>query len=86
MVVASQGHRAGTPLSPPLTGALRSHTPLSMVEIIIIKLGFVYVQSLSHVQLFVTLWTVAHQARLSMGFSRQESWSGQPFPSPRKVF
>ena len=31
---------------------------------------------------FVTLWTVAHQASLSMGFSRQESWSGVPFPSP----
>ena len=33
------------------------------------------------VQLFVTPWTVAHQAPLSMGFSRQEYWSGQPFPS-----
>ena len=32
--------------------------------------------------LFVTLWTVAHHASLSMGFSRQESWSGLPFPSP----
>ena len=30
-------------------------------------------------QLFVTLWTVAHQASLSMGFSRQEYWSGLPF-------
>ena len=29
-----------------------------------------------------TPWTVAHQAPLSMGFSRQESWSGLPFPSP----
>ena len=34
------------------------------------------------VQLFVTLWTVALQAPLSMGFSRQESWSGLPFPLP----
>ena len=32
--------------------------------------------------LFATLWTVAHQAPLSMGFSRQEYWSGLPFPSP----
>ena len=32
------------------------------------------------VQLFVTPWTVAHQASLSMGFSRQEYWSGLPFP------
>ena len=38
--------------------------------------------SLSRVQLFATPWTVAHQASLSMGFSRQEYWSGLPFPSP----
>ena len=36
--------------------------------------------ALSHVRLFVTLWTVAHQAPLSMGFPRQEYWSGLPFP------
>ena len=35
---------------------------------------------LSHVQLFATLWTIAHQAPLSMEFSRQEYWSGLPFP------
>ena len=40
------------------------------------------VKSLSRVQLFVPLWTVAYQAPPSMGFSRQESWSGLPFPSP----
>ena len=34
---------------------------------------------------FVTLWTVAHQAPLSMGFLRQEYWSGLPFPSPRDL-
>ena len=39
-------------------------------------------QSLSRVRLFVTPWTVAHQAPLSMEFSRQEYWSGLPFPSP----
>ena len=39
-------------------------------------------QSLSHVQLFVTPWTVAHQAPLPMGFSRQEYWSGLPCPPP----
>ena len=39
-------------------------------------------QSLSCVQLFVTLWTVIHQAPLSMEFCRQEYWSGLPFPSP----
>ena len=37
---------------------------------------------LNHVQLFVILWNVAHQAPQSMGFSRQEYWSGLPFPSP----
>ena len=36
----------------------------------------------SHVQLFATPWTVAHQAPLSMVFPRQEYWSGLPFPSP----
>ena len=37
---------------------------------------------LSRVQLFATPWTVAHKAPLSMEFSRQEYWSGLPFPSP----
>ena len=40
------------------------------------------VKLLSRVQLFGTPWTIAHQAPLSMGFSRQEYWSGVPFPSP----
>ena len=39
------------------------------------------VKSLSRVQLFATLGTVVHQASPSMGFSRQEYWSGLPFPS-----
>ena len=39
-------------------------------------------QSLSHVRLFATLWTVARQAPLSMGFSRKEYWSGLPCPPP----
>ena len=38
-------------------------------------------KSLSRVQLFATPWTVAYQAPPSMGFSRQECWSGLPFPS-----
>ena len=42
----------------------------------------VCVQLLSHVQLSVTPWTVAHQAPLSMGFSRREYGNGLPFPSP----
>ena len=40
------------------------------------------VKSLSHVRLFVTPWTVAYQAPLSLGFFRQEYWNGLPFPSP----
>ena len=39
-------------------------------------------KSLSRVRLFATTWTVAYQATPSMGFSRQECWSGLPFPSP----
>ena len=42
----------------------------------------VKVKSLSLVRLFVTPWTVTYQAPWSMGFSRQEYWSGLPFPSP----
>ena len=40
------------------------------------------VKAFSHVQLSVILWTVAYQAPPSTGFSRQENWSGWPFPSP----
>ena len=42
----------------------------------------VKVNSLSRVQLSVTPWTVAYQVPPSVGFSRQEYWSGLPFPSP----
>ena len=44
-----------------------------------------YVCILSRVQLFVTPWTIVHQAPLSMEFSRQEDQSGLPFPSPGNV-
>ena len=51
-----------------------------------LSVGWKYVSewviSLSRVQLFVTPWTEAHQAPLSVEFSRQECWSGLPFPSP----
>ena len=40
------------------------------------------VKSFSRVRLFATPWTVAYQVPLSMGFSKQEYWSGLPFPSP----
>ena len=42
----------------------------------------VKVKSLSHLRLLATPWTAAYQAPLSMGFSRQEYWSGVPLPSP----
>ena len=42
----------------------------------------VKVKSLSRVRLFATPWTIAYQAPPSLGFSRQECWSGLPFPSP----
>ena len=44
-----------------------------------------HAQLLSRVLLFVTLWTAACQAPLSMEFSRQEYWSGLPFPTPRDL-
>ena len=51
-----------------------------------VKPHFIYIgvecQSLSRIWLFATPWTVAHQVPPSMGFSRQEYWSGLPFPSP----
>ena len=54
-----------------------SHQVLPCISLMKVK-----VKSLSHVQLFATLWTVAHQASPpSTGFSRQEYWSRLPFPS-----
>ena len=44
--------------------------------------NMVKVKSLSHVRLFATPWTIAHQASPSMEFSRHEYWSGLPLPSP----
>ena len=49
------------------------------------KCLYVYAAALSfftHVQLFANPWTVARQAPLSMGFSRQDYWSALPFPTP----
>ena len=55
---------------------------LVLLFIFIILYTSVKVKSLSRVRLFATSWTVACQAPPSMGFSRQEYWSGLPFPSP----
>ena len=47
-----------------------------------LRYGMCMLSLFSRVRLFAIPWTVAHQAPLSMGFSRQEYWSGLPFPSP----
>ena len=52
------------------------------LRVLIRIISEVKVKAFSRVQLFVTPWTVTYQAPLSMGFSRQEYWSGLPFPSP----
>ena len=60
--------------SPPIAPSLQNHTSVDFM----VKL----VKLLSRVRLFATPWTVTYYAFLSMGFSRQEYWSGLPFPSP----
>ena len=47
--------------------------------------SYIYACMLSHVPLFSTLWTVAQQAPLSMGSSRQECWGGLPLPTSREL-
>ena len=59
-----------------------THLLLWVVYVLVCNTVKVKVKSLSRVRLFVTPWTVARQAPPSMGFSRQECWSGLPFPSP----
>ena len=58
----------------------KSHTFNPLCDVYF--LSEVKVKSLSRVQLFATPWTVAYHPPLSMGFSRQQYWSGLPFPSP----
>ena len=60
-------------------GTIKDRNSMDITEAHYIKK--VKMNSLSHVRLFATLWTVAYQASPSMGFSRQEYWSGLPFPS-----
>ena len=60
---------------------------LDTTEQLSLSLSYIYVcvcvpSHFTHIQLFVILWTVAFQASLSMGFSRQDYWNGLPFPSP----
>ena len=76
----------GSPPGSPIPGTLQART----LEWVAISFSNewkwkVKVKSLSHVRLFVTPWTAAYQAPPSMGFSRQEYWSGVPLPSPNAM-
>ena len=73
----------GSPPGSPVPGILQART-LKWVAISFSNAWKwkMKVKSLSHVLLLATPWTVAHQAPLSMGFSRQEYWSGVSLPSP----
>ena len=73
----------GSPPGSPVPGILQART----LEWVAISSSNAWkwkvkVKSLSRVRLFATPWTAAYQAPPSMGFSRQEYWSGVPFPSP----
>ena len=73
----------GSPRGSPVPGILQART----LEWVAISLSNGWkrklkVKSLSFVRLLATPWTAAHQAPPSMGFSRQEYWSGVPLPSP----
>ena len=73
----------GRPPGSPVPGILKAGT----LEWVAISFSNVWkwkvkVKSHSHVQLLATQWTAAYQAPPSMGFSRQEYWSGVPLPSP----
>ena len=73
----------GSPPGSPVPGILQART----LEWVAISFSNAWkwkmkVKSLSRVQLLATPWTAAYQAPLSMGFSRQEYWSGVPLPSP----
>ena len=75
--------RDGSPPGSPVPGILQART-LEWVAISFSNAwkGKVKVKSLSRVRLLATPWTAAYQAPPSMGFSKQEYWSGVPLPSP----
>ena len=75
--------RDGSPPGSPVPGILQART----LEWVAVSFSNAWkwkvkVKSLSHVRLLATPWTAVYQAPLSMGFSRQEYWSGVPLPSP----
>ena len=76
----------GSPPGSPVPGILQART----LEWVAISFSNAWkwkvkVKSLSRVRLFATPWTAAYQAALSVGFSRQEYWSGVPLPSPESA-
>ena len=78
-------HIDGSPLGSPVPGTLQART----LEWVAISFSNAWkwkvkVKSLSRVRLLATPWTAAFQATPSMGFSRQEYWSGLPLPSPTR--
>ena len=73
----------GSPPGSPVPGILQARTRVGCHFLLqCMKVKRKKVKSLSHVRFFETPWTVAYQAPPSMGFSRQEYWSGVPLPSP----
>ena len=74
--------RDGTPPGSPVPGILQARILGMGCHFLLQRMkGKVKVKSLSHVRLLATPWTAAYQAPPSMGFSRQEYWSGVPLPS-----
>ena len=76
-------HRDGSPRGSPVPGILQART----LEWVAISFSNAWkwkmkVKSFSRVRLLATSWTAAHQAPPTMGFSRQQCWSGVPLPSP----
>ena len=69
----------------PMNRSLLSSSVHGILQARILEWVKVKVKLLSGVQLFATPWTVAYQAAPSMEFSRQEYWSGLPFPSPEDL-
>ena len=76
----------GSPPGSPVPGILQART-LEWVAISFSNASKWKVKgkSLSHIRLLATPWTAAYQAPPSMGFSRQEYWSGVPLPSPKQT-
>ena len=80
-------HIGGSLLGSPIPGILQARA----LEWVAISFSNAWkwkvkVKSFSHVQLLATPWTAAHQAPPSMGFPRQEYWSGVPLPSPASMW